>query len=277
LTNSEKNDKQVKRVSFQKQPNDDEGWQTVESKKKLPFSNALPRSFLLPKPGSFSNEDAPLSIGLLITINPPVQDKEPIYIVPRIAAKLLSSLQHVCVNTALCPLEDDDFPMISDPSTLDDDFPSICEYVLEPNADRNTGKFSCYLKIKTSVDLSVFKRDSNFSVWLRKERIQLDSTVMEGARTKIIGFLTETMVREDLLSMYEGRIRREVPFALYRRFDIHPGWIRCSRTSSAKVLMVKTTDNYETVINEAFEKMFNSESNIKYFPWQDFSILDVEQ
>jgi hypothetical protein len=255
----------------------DTSWTIVPLKNHNAIEKSLPKTFLqVPTPSLYDN-DASYSYGIRIIVIPP-KNKGTSAVNPQIfVSKLLSTLQFVCSNTALAALEETtSYPAISDSvkplSFMNDE---ITKYI--KTYTTTSPNFMCYLRVHSDHTLLDFKKHPDFALWMKKESIIFEKTILNGKQADPIGFFIKRCTTEDMLALQTQRIRQSLPKEIESKCDVTNMWVRSGTGISAKVLMLKASEDDADKIIETVDHYYNKgRGGYFFYPYEEFKRTKAE-
>jgi hypothetical protein len=253
--------------------NDASDWNLVENKKKS--VDSLPRTQLNPKPRNSIITPPKHRYSITLGLVPPAEIENPIVITPRLISRVIASLQYVCNNTQLMPIDDEQPPLFDTLKIFAMEDTEIEKYVFVH--DVNSDSYRCSFQLASDCTINEFKLNRHLLAWLKQERINIDKTYLLGQPSVRIGFLVHASTRGDMIELLDKRIRSNMKTELRYQFDVHSSWIRSNNNLSVKVIMFRAPKIISREITQSLHKRYNSGKSIKFYPWEEFTDLSDQQ
>jgi hypothetical protein len=247
-------------------------WNTVARRCKTEVT--LPRSYLPCDNTPLVKDTMVHQYGIHVEILRPRSIANPKIHPPTFLAKMLSTMKNVQHNTAIVPLDPNtNWIDFKTPEKVMEVGNNYSHYFKSPTTTTST---KCFFRIRSEFELHLFKKNADIIEWLHTEKMHMHVSYLQCQPTNNTGFLVNSVIREDILPLYDKRIRATIPAKIRYKFDIQVGWIKLYKLST-KVLQIKTLPEADAAVTKALRKSMNHGGTINFYPSLDYAHLQTQK
>jgi hypothetical protein len=105
----------------------------------------------------------------------------------------------------------------------------------------------------------------------------MNISYMKGEKATKVGFVVQSMIREDLLPTIDNRIRKRIPSHLRWHFDIVAVILLGPQQTSVKALFIMSSELVATELVPPLDSIFNQTKMLNFYPWTNYISLKPEQ